>query len=258
MTNVLVVGVTARQSAGKDSAFEAEAQSRGYEVINFSQPLKDELGEANANRTTMTNLSRQWRVESGDEGIIARKMIALVQAKISQEGKQKFLLLGIRNPAEIKLLNETFSKSFYLSGLFASARNRREWWIKRDLERQLKFNQISPEIIQKWQAGRLTPTEEQIYIQPLRERFAESEKIENHAPGYKESGQNLWDTINMMPKDFQLYNIHDLAYAQARAKEILDLIEGRFVADIEAPRLFLENQRTHSRWLDRPASHKER
>ncbi len=107
---VLVIGITGRNCAGKDSAAESLVR-RGFERHSLSDVLREELrarGEA-ITRPALIAVGNELREHEGP-GVLARRVQAMMKT-------ERVALVSVRNPAEVECLREL--PNFFLLGVDA-------------------------------------------------------------------------------------------------------------------------------------------
>jgi len=96
---VLVIGITGRNCAGKDSVAAALGQ-RGFEKHSLSDVLREELrrrGEE-ITRPALIAVGNELRAEEGP-GVLARRVQDLMESN-------RVALVSVRNPSEVEALRE--------------------------------------------------------------------------------------------------------------------------------------------------------
>jgi len=117
---VLVIGITGRNCAGKDSAAESLIR-RGFERHSLSDVLREELrarGEA-ITRPALIAVGNELRAKEGP-GVLARRVqsmmrtdfVAIVSVRNPAEvaclrGLEDFVLLGVDAPVEVRFRRES-------------------------------------------------------------------------------------------------------------------------------------------------------
>lgn len=102
-----IVGISGTNGAGKDELGKLLAERCGYSFHSVSELLRDELTRTGQeiNRENQSALSKKWRNESGDNGIMSTKAIDAYYA--NDTGKYVGLaLVSIRHPDEVHRVHE--------------------------------------------------------------------------------------------------------------------------------------------------------
>jgi hypothetical protein len=97
-----IIGIAGTNGAGKDTLAELRDQYEHCFSMSLSDMLRLELGRRglSTERTNMANLSREWRQESRDDGILAQKAIEYYLSEKAQNGYKGFSVISLRHPAE--------------------------------------------------------------------------------------------------------------------------------------------------------------
>lgn len=103
-----IVGISGTNGAGKDVLGELLALRQGYHFHSVSDLLRDELRRQGKeiNRVNMSALSKQWRNESGDDGIMFTKAIEAYEAEKEAKGYKGLALVNARHPGEAARVHE--------------------------------------------------------------------------------------------------------------------------------------------------------
>lgn len=103
-----IIGLSGLNGAGKDVLGLLLQERSGYHFISVSDLLRAELDRRGKehNRENMSGLSREWRQESGDEGVMFTKGIEEYLAKKALEGWKGLVIGSIRHPAEAMRVKE--------------------------------------------------------------------------------------------------------------------------------------------------------
>jgi len=98
----MIIGLTGPMASGKSTVVDA-LKKDGFKVTTLSDAVREETARRGlpAERTTFQNVAQSMREESG-AGILGKK----AREKIQREGGAKWIVDGIRNPAEIEELRE--------------------------------------------------------------------------------------------------------------------------------------------------------
>src|ERR1700756_588787 len=99
-----IVGISGTNGAGKDELGKLLAERCGYYFHSVSDLLRDELRRQGkeVTRENQGALSRQWRNESGDDGIMFTKAIEEYLQDKDEKGYRGVALVNMRHPGEVK------------------------------------------------------------------------------------------------------------------------------------------------------------
>lgn len=113
MTRKCCIGLTGRMASGKGEVVAALEQHE-YRYISLSDIVREEVARLGreVSRAEMQDIGNSLR-KSGGAGVLGKR----VGEKIASSGREKWVIDGIRNPAEITELREI--DSFYLVGVDA-------------------------------------------------------------------------------------------------------------------------------------------
>ncbi|HEU5121658.1 MAG TPA: hypothetical protein VFT59_02340 [Candidatus Saccharimonadales bacterium] len=102
-----IIGIAGTNGAGKDTLAELRDQYDHCFSMSLSDMLRLELGRRglSTERANMANLSREWRQESGDDGILAQKAIEHYLSEKSHKTYQGFSVVSLRHPAEAEAVH---------------------------------------------------------------------------------------------------------------------------------------------------------
>ncbi len=94
--------------AGKDVLGELLAERCGYHFHSVSELLRDELRRQGkeVTRENQSALSRQWRNESGDDGIMFTKAIEVYKKEKAAKGYKGLVLINARHPGESAVVHK--------------------------------------------------------------------------------------------------------------------------------------------------------
>lgn len=97
-----IVGIGGTNGAGKDELGILLAEQYGYHFHSVSDLLREELRRQgiDTNRDNMSALSRKWRQESGDGGVMFTKSIERYRQEKTKRGYHGLVLASIRHPDE--------------------------------------------------------------------------------------------------------------------------------------------------------------
>ena len=115
----LVIGLTGAIGAGCTKGAEFLETARNYRKVELSTPLKEDFrdrGIDNPTRDQLQELGNEWRKERGAEFLVSKAL--------SNSSDQRIALSGIRNPAEVEYLRQTYGSRFTLVGILAPAEER--------------------------------------------------------------------------------------------------------------------------------------
>ncbi len=109
----IYIGLTGRMASGKGEVVKL-LMEEGYTYISLSDIVREEAKREGTpvNREHMQNIGNRLR-EQGGAGVLGRK----VKDKIKESGITRWVIDGIRNPAEVKELKEL--NGFWLLGIEA-------------------------------------------------------------------------------------------------------------------------------------------
>lgn len=102
-----IVGISGTNGAGKDELGKLLVERQGYSFHSVSDLLRDELTRQNKphTRENMGALSKQWRNESGDDGIMFTKAIEKYEAEKHELGYHGLALVNMRHPGEVAVIH---------------------------------------------------------------------------------------------------------------------------------------------------------
>lgn len=132
----MIIGLTGTLASGKGEIAEF-LKPLGHEYLSLSQEVRAEARERGIEETReeLQNLGNKMRAERGP-GYWAYRTAARIM-EMQNEGKEKFVIDGLRNPAEILALQKKLP-SFYLLAVDAPPRLRFERIMSRGRESDLK------------------------------------------------------------------------------------------------------------------------
>jgi len=102
-----IVGISGTNGAGKDELGKLLAERCGYYFHSVSDLLREELARQGKlhTRENMAALSKQWRNESGDDGIMFTKAIEEYLQK-DQKHYKGLALVNMRHPGEVMTIHK--------------------------------------------------------------------------------------------------------------------------------------------------------
>ncbi|USN96503.1 MAG: AAA family ATPase [Candidatus Nomurabacteria bacterium] len=103
-----IVGISGTNGAGKDELGKLLEERCGYSFHSVSELLREELirtGQS-VNRENQAELSKKWRNESGDNGIMFTKAMDVYFAEKDAKNHKGLALVSIRHPDEVKRVHE--------------------------------------------------------------------------------------------------------------------------------------------------------
>ena len=108
----MIIGLTGGFASGTSEAAAYLKQKYGFAILVFSDVLRQEAKKRHIEptRENLQQLGIKLREESGDDAIIALKLITLIKGNAAVD--------GVRNPSEIKALRR--AADFFLIGIEAS------------------------------------------------------------------------------------------------------------------------------------------
>jgi dephospho-CoA kinase len=111
MNRKICIGLTGRMASGKGEV-AAFFKQEGYRYISLSDIVREEVARLgkDVTRAEMQDIGNSLRT-SGGAGVLGKR----VREKIDPAGPQKWIIDGIRNPAEVIELRKI--DSFYLIGI---------------------------------------------------------------------------------------------------------------------------------------------
>jgi len=97
-----IVGISGTNGAGKDELGKLLAERCGYHFFSGSDLLRAELQRQGKPiiRENLAALSKQWRNESGDDGIIVTKGVEAYFAERGEKGYKGMAIVSLRHPGE--------------------------------------------------------------------------------------------------------------------------------------------------------------
>jgi dephospho-CoA kinase len=103
-----IVGIAGTNGAGKDELGKLLAERCGYHFHSVTDVLRDELRRQGKEitRQNLAALSKQWRNESGDDGIMFQKAIDAYVAEKDEKGYKGVALVSLRHPGENKTIHD--------------------------------------------------------------------------------------------------------------------------------------------------------
>lgn len=103
-----IVGISGTNGAGKDTLGELLAERSGYHFHSVSELLRAELTRQDKaiTRENQSALSKQWRNESGDNGIMFTKAIEAYLQEKEEKGYQGLALVNMRHPGEVETIHK--------------------------------------------------------------------------------------------------------------------------------------------------------
>ncbi len=128
----MLIGLTGRIAAGKGKVAEY-FKNQGFEYTSLSNAVREEAKKRDikATRENLQNLGNRLR-EEGGAGILAEIIASNFEKIPLKFGGPKFVIDGIRNPAEINHFRDL--KNFYLISVDANRTIRYERAMKRNKE----------------------------------------------------------------------------------------------------------------------------
>ncbi|HLC50918.1 MAG TPA: AAA family ATPase [archaeon] len=117
-----VLGLTGFASSGKSTVANYLRNKYGFQFLVFSDVIVEEAKSRGlwkaagleSQKMILSQVGDMMRVESGDKGIIAKKLVDLLSAS----KHDKHVIDGFRTPAEVELFRKSFAK-FYLLHIMA-------------------------------------------------------------------------------------------------------------------------------------------
>jgi len=103
-----IVGIAGTNGAGKDELGKLLAERCGYHFYSVTELLREELRRQGKRviRENTSALSKEWRNESGDDGIMFTKAIEKYFAEKDEKGYVGVALVSLRHPGESKAIHD--------------------------------------------------------------------------------------------------------------------------------------------------------
>lgn len=112
-----IIGISGTNGAGKDTLASLRHEKEGAEHVSLSDILRKELSALGvpAERENLMALSRQWREESGDYGVLATRTIQrYLGDKAVTETINGLSIVSVRHPDEARRIKEANGKIFWI------------------------------------------------------------------------------------------------------------------------------------------------
>ncbi len=112
-----IIGISGTNGAGKDTLAALRHEREGAEHVSLSDILRRELTMLGVplERENLMNLSRQWRDESGDYGILATRTIQrYLGDKAVASTLSGLSIVSVRHPDEARRIKEADGKIFWV------------------------------------------------------------------------------------------------------------------------------------------------
>ena len=112
-----IIGISGTNGAGKDTLAALRHEKEGAEHVSFSDILRRELVARGTplERENLMNLSRQWRDESGDCGVLAtRTFQRYLGDKAVTSTLSGLSIVSVRHPDEARRIKEANGKIFWI------------------------------------------------------------------------------------------------------------------------------------------------
>jgi cytidylate kinase len=112
-----IIGISGTNGAGKDTLAALRHEKEGAEHVSLSDILRRELTSLNIplERENLLSLSRKWRDESGDYGILATRTIArYIGDKAVTLTMCGLSIVSVRHPDEARRIKEAGGKVFWV------------------------------------------------------------------------------------------------------------------------------------------------
>ena len=112
-----IIGISGTNGAGKDTLAALRREKEGAEHVSLSDILRRELTMLGVplERENLMNLSRQWRDESGDYGILATRTIQrYLGDKAVASTMSGLSIVSVRHPDEARRIKEADGKIFWV------------------------------------------------------------------------------------------------------------------------------------------------
>lgn len=103
-----IIGISGTHGAGKDTLALLRYSQEGAQYVSLSDILRKELALANLSpeRERMMALSKKWREESGDYGILATKTIQNYLGERATLAAIGLSIVSVRHPEEARRIKE--------------------------------------------------------------------------------------------------------------------------------------------------------
>lgn len=104
----LIVGISGTNGAGKDELGKLLAERQGYYFHSVSDLLREELRRQGkeVTRENQAALSKQWRNESNDDGVMFTKAIEQYLQEKDEKGYKGVALVNMRHPGEVDTIHK--------------------------------------------------------------------------------------------------------------------------------------------------------
>ena len=135
---MLVIGLTGTKAGGKGEVSEFLKQ-QGFIYYSLSDIVREETrrrGIENYTVKDLQDIGNDLRTKGG-LGVLAKMIIEKVR-KDTEEGKDRFIIDGIRNPGEVEELKKIEGFNFNLLAVDAPLEKRFEWINKRGRTTDMK------------------------------------------------------------------------------------------------------------------------
>lgn len=112
-----IIGISGTNGAGKDTLAAIRHEKEGAVHVSLSDILRKELiaRDIPLERENLMNLSRQWRDESGDYGILATRTIQrYLGDKAVTSTLSGLSIVSVRHPDEARRIKEANGKIFWV------------------------------------------------------------------------------------------------------------------------------------------------
>ena len=111
-----IVGISGTNGAGKDELGKLLAEHQGYYFHSVSDLLREELRRQGkeVTRENQGALSKQWRNESGDDGIMFQKAIEEYLTLKDEKGWKGLALVNARHPGEAATVHKYEGKMVWV------------------------------------------------------------------------------------------------------------------------------------------------
>lgn len=112
-----IIGISGTNGAGKDTLAALRYEKEGAEHVSLSDILRRELTirGVSLERENLMDLSRQWRDESGDYGILAARTIQrYLGEKAVKSTINGLSIVSVRHPDEARRIKEAGGKVFWV------------------------------------------------------------------------------------------------------------------------------------------------
>lgn len=111
-----IIGISGTNGAGKDTLAALRAEKAGALHVSLSDILRKQLIEDNIalEREALMALSKRWREEAGDYGVLATKTIRHYLGEKALYGYNGLSIVSVRHPDEVRRIKEVGGKMLWV------------------------------------------------------------------------------------------------------------------------------------------------